>query len=729
MRNNIISFFKSFSFFKGCIKTIAVLVPLGIGNWCDRLDIGVPIALSVVAISPSDIPGNRRHLYGGLLIATLLCMFSSAMVNLTEPYPYLLLPTMFVLTFFNAYISLYGQRATMVSFAGLFGIASTLAHLQTGWNIALYCSYILLGSVWYSLLAYMMLKIRPRLYSEQLLGKCFALTSQFFAIRADLLTATDRTQGLSKLINLQTNLNENYEKLRDEVLDSRSKTGKTDYLQRQFLMFIELVDIFELALANPVQYEKVEKEFAEHKEYLNIYASFLKELAKQLQQMSEYIGSRKPITLNNQLETLLQQAQQENEALKKAVATAADKERLLMLRNFYIYIECQYNSIKNIRLIFENYYNKEAGVRDESTYRKFVSYQNYSWRRLKDHISLKSTFFRHALRLSVVVIIGYLIGIIFPLNNAYWIILTIFIIMRPGFGITKERSLNRAYGTIIGGVVSFAAIYLLPYPSLYLYIAIICMPIAFGLIQENYMYASVFITITAIFIFALINPDIYTLIYDRLLDTVIGVVLSFSSNYLLLPTWEHNSYKEAITKSIEANIGYLIEVKEIFNTEEGITTAYKVSRKEAVLALSNLNTTFQRMLQEPNFMQYKNPAVYGIIVIQQSFLATVASLGIRLNSKRITFPKAVFNEAIDNLIQLQQHSLLLLSKKDTTISNHYKTAIDHLSASVKEITTNANEEKTAPISMRETQFYWEQFNYLFGLSKNLEQAAKQISSL
>ena len=243
------------------------------------------------------------------------------------------------------------------------------------------------------------------------------------------------------------------------------------------------------------------------------------------------------------------------------------------------------------------------------------------------------------------------------------------------------------------------------------------------------MYASVFITITAIFIFALINPDIYTLIYDRLLDTVIGVVLSFSSNYLLLPTWEHNSYKEAITKSIEANIGYLIEVKEIFNTEEGITTAYKVSRKEAVLALSNLNTTFQRMLQEPNFMQYKNPAVYGIIVIQQSFLATVASLGIRLNSKRITFPKAVFNEAIDNLIQLQQHSLLLLSKKDTTISNHYKTAIDHLSASVKEITTNANKEKTAPISMRETQFYWEQFNYLFGLSKNLEQAAKQINSL
>ena len=84
------------------------------------------------------------------------------------------------------------------------------------------------------------------------------------------------------------------------------------------------------------------------------------------------------------------------------------------------------------------------------------------------------------------------------------------------------------------------------------------------------------------------------------------------------------------------------------------------------------------------------------------------------------------------LIILYSYSNILCyysQKKDTTISNHYKTAIDHLSASVKEITANANKEKTAPISMRETQFYWEQFNYLFGLSKNLEQAAKQISSL
>ena len=729
MLTSIISFFKSFSFFKGVLKTIAVLIPLGLGYAFDILEIGLPIALSVVAISPSDIPGNQRHLYGGLLVATLLAAASSALVNLTAPYWYLLLPTMFVLTFGNAYISLYGHRATMVSFAGLFEIASTLAHLQTGWNIALYSGCILFGGLWYSGLVYIFLKIRPRLYSEQLLGKCFALTANFFSVRADLLISEDRTAGLKQLINLQTNLNENYEKLREAVLDSRSKSGKTDYLQRQFLMFIELVDIFELALANPVQYEKVDTLFAQHKADLEKYVAFLKELAEELKRMSEYIGSRKQIKLSNRLKELLLEAKETNEVLRKrAENSEEDRERSLMLRNFYIYIESQYHSVENIRLIFENYYSSDAGVRDENTYRKFVSYQNYSWRRLKDHISLQSTFFRHAMRLSIVVILGYLIGEIFTINNAYWIILTIFIIMRPGFGITQERSLNRVYGTIIGGIMSFAAIYLLPYPSLYLYIAIICMPIAFGLIQENYMYASIFITITAIFIFALITPNVYDLIYDRLLDTVIGVALSFAANYLILPTWEHNTYRQAVTKSIKANIGYLEQVKVIFNTEEGITTAYKVSRKEAVLALSNLNTTFQRMLQEPKFMQNRNPSIYGIIVIQQSFLASVASFGIRLNSKKVTFPKPVFNKAIDSLIQSLQHTLALLTQQaPLPPSIDYKAPIDQLQTAIKELSEQPTDTENLPISMRETQFYLEQFNYLFGLAKNLEQGVISVS--
>ncbi|ATA90180.1 FUSC family protein [Capnocytophaga stomatis] len=732
MHLKLISFLKSFSFFKGVLKTVAVLLPIGVGWYFDALEIGIPVGLSIIAISPSDIPGNRKHHIGGLLVATFLAMVSSFFVNITYPYPYLLELTIFILTFFNAYISLYGFRASMVAFSGLFCIASTLSHIQTGKGIYLYLLYIFISGMWYISLVLFYLWIKPRQYSEQLLGKCFSLTSEFFSVRSDLLLSENRTEGFKKMIDLQTNLNENYEKLREVILDSRSKSGKTDYLQRQFLMFIELVDIFELALANPVQYEKIDKEFAENKDFLQIYADFLQELSKQLQQMSVYIGSRKQIKLDDSLKNLLLQAKLKNEELKNQIKTESDKEKSLTLRNFYIYIENQYKSIEKIRVIFDNYYSHDAGKRDEKTYRKFVSYQNYSWKRLKDHMSFKSSFFRHSIRLSVTTLIAYLIGNYFSISNAYWILLTIFLIMRPGFGLTKERSLSRIYGTILGGVIAFAVIFLFPYPNLYLYFGVLCMPIAFGLMQENYMYASIFITITAIFMFALISPDVYSVIHDRLLDTAIGVGLAFVANYLLFPSWESRTYQDVVQKSIQANVDYLKQVKIIFNENQGITNTYKVSRKEAFLALSNLNAAFQRMLQEPKSKQNDNTSIYEIIVIQQSFLASVASLGVRLKSKQVTFPKEIFNETIDSLISLLKRTLLLFTDNFSEELKENDFSLEKLNQEMQKIVEqqqNSSQYSTDSlpvISMRETHLYWEQFNYLFGLVKNLEQAIKQM---
>ncbi|MDO4228939.1 MAG: FUSC family protein, partial [Capnocytophaga sp.] len=385
----------------------------------------------------------------------------------------------------------------------------------------------------------------------------------------------------------------------------------------------------------------------------------------------------------------------------------------------------------NIRVIFENYYHSDTSKRDTDTYRKFVSSQNYSWKRLKDHISLKSSFFRHSVRISIITIIAFLIGDYFSISNAYWIILTLFIIMRPGFGLTKERSLHRIYGTLLGGIIAFAVILLFPNPSLYLYIGVLCMPIAFGLMQENYMYASIFITISAIFMFALASTDVYTVIHDRLLDTAIGVGLAFVANYLILPTWEYRTYGEAIQKSIRANIGYLEQVKAVFNTEQGITNAYKISRKEAFLALSNLNATFQRMMQEPKSKQNNNASTYGIIVIQQSFLSSVASLGVRQKSKNTTFPKDVFNQAIDDLIASLDKSLALLTSKPIADIQNNEHLVENLNKSVRNIiekqqVIELEEENLNPISKREIQLYWEQFNYLFGLVRNLEQELRKL---
>ena len=102
--------------------------------------------------------------------------------------------------------------------------------------------------------------IRPRQYSEQLLAKCMTLTAKYLHTRALLISDTDsRMANKQVLLSLQSSLNEEYEKLRAVLLDSRSKIREDPTPPASVPYLYEMVDIFELAIANPIPYERVDK--------------------------------------------------------------------------------------------------------------------------------------------------------------------------------------------------------------------------------------------------------------------------------------------------------------------------------------------------------------------------------------------------------------------------------------------------------------------------------------
>jgi uncharacterized membrane protein YccC len=69
-----------------------------------------------------------------------------------------------------------------------------------------------------------------------------------------------------------------------------------------------------------------------------------------------------------------------------------------------------------------------------------------------ENLSFSSTVFRHSLRLTITILIGFIIGKALPFQNAYWILLTI-VVMRQGYGLTKQRTFHRIFGTILGGLL------------------------------------------------------------------------------------------------------------------------------------------------------------------------------------------------------------------------------------------------------------------------------------
>lgn len=718
-------FFGSFSFYSGILKTIAVLLSVFIGWKLGFAQTGLTAAITIIMISPSDIPGNRKHHLFGIAMATFLVAISLVCIELTRNNLLLLLPTMGILVFLYAYISLYGTRASMVSIAGIFSVALTFAQERTSQELVYAVVSVLLAGVGYIFLVQVLMWIRPRHYSEQLLGKTMRVTAEYFTIRASLLTHTNRKINQQKLLNLQTELNESYEKLREVLLSAQSKSGKTNYLQRQFLIFIEMVDIFELAIATPIPYKKLDKLFPD-KQIITQYSLFLNEISSVLLQLSAYIGKRKNIKTITSYRTSL-------ENFKKHIKTYSDKhslhqyqEQIIFLNNLYKYAEQQLQKIDQIVHIFTNYYTKEIGFRDEKTFRQFVSTPNYSLKRIIDHFSINSPYFRYAIRLSVVTIIGFLIGKYFELQNSYWILFTIYVIMRPGYAVTKQRSKERIYGTMIGAIISSLIIiscqYLFPteaYRVIYGIIIVLCMPFAYGLLQENFSISVVFITIYIILIYAIFVDNALIVLQYRVIDTAIGVVLSLVANYVLFPSWEHHQYKTLLINSLRDTINYIDEVLLRYNTTFRPVNVYKVARKKAFLSLSNLNAGLQRMLQEPKSKQRSYPLFSEIIVLQQDFISVVSALWLQKEDFKNVTQESLFVDALlQTKNQLQNALSLLENQEEQYIIQH--SVFQEIQN--KQISQSLQEDKL----YNEIILYKEKVLYLFRLSEKIYQWIKKM---
>src|SRR5699024_3396500 len=91
----------------------------------------------------------------------------------------------------------------------------------------------------------------------------------------------------------------------------------------------------------------------------------------------------------------------------------------------------------------------------------------FSWKLLVSNLNLHSPNFRYALRLSLAGLLGLLVPLalasIFSdkllhsafTQRSYWVLLTLVLVMKPGFALTRERNKRRLIGTLIGCAIAF----------------------------------------------------------------------------------------------------------------------------------------------------------------------------------------------------------------------------------------------------------------------------------
>jgi len=676
--------------------------------YMERLEIGMAMAVGALLSSPSDVPGNQKHRFNGITFSigiAVLASFAGAYLHLSFWLTLIFLGlTMFGL----AYLAVFGFRASLVGFSGLLAIILSFANLSEDLSISEKALYIGAGGLFYLLLTVLWQKLNPKGQTEQFLSEAIELTGNFLEVRAKLISSKNDREMLQKeLFLLQSTLIEKQKLLREILISKRKNFGNSNYQNKRLLIFINLVDILELAIANPVNYDSLEELSTKHPQEINAFQDLIYSLSDNLKRLSGRAQVKTYFRGAIPLETQLKHLKDQIDNLK---TTHIDSNSYLFFSSFYNFYENQTQKVRRIESLLKN--NKEKVVVDSVQVQKFLSIQEYDPKLLLEHFHIKSPIFRHSLRLAIVVLVGYVIGVQFALQNAYWILLTIVVILRPNYGLTKSRSLQRIAGTLIGAGIASIIVLTIYNTTLYATLAILTLVLAFAMVQKNYKTAAAFITISVVFIYALLKADILQVIQFRIIDTLIGAGLATLGSLFLWPNWEMHNIRSVMAESMFANQKYLKVIQDFILIGNTNKTQYKLARKEAFIENSNLVAAFQRMTQEPKSKQKNIDLVYEIVVLNNSLLATLASIGSYLQ----THPVASDVEIAERVEDTQKNINDCIAFLDEEKPINTPKILDY----------EPSQQATGKFSQESAEIFDQQLKWLHSISERLQTRIKKL---
>lgn len=652
MTFNIRQFAESINFSNALKVTVATVLPIIIASKFDHFDIGVTIAVGALLAYPSDISSNLQHKINGILVGSAIVSGTALLISLAHPYPWIFYPLLMTLIFFLSMIAVYGHRANLISFCGLLSISLIFKQIYSGTELLEHCALMFGGGMLYLLISVIFYYIRPFKYVELLLAESLELTAQYMKLRGDLWqNKKNKVNIVREQLQIQVKLSASHQNLREALMHKRANSGSSDQNRKMLIMFITLVDILELALATSFDHAKLHKKFAKHPEVLETYQKLAYNLASILDELSTAMSSKTIYKKNFDLYKDLSALEVAKENYENIISEKKDLDAILMLTTMLRYAEKQIEKV----MIIERAYTQKS-IKYEFKDRgkdlnKFLAPQYYSLSTLTENLTFSSTYFRHALRLTITITVGFLVGTFLPFQNVYWILITIIVILRPGYGLTKTRSYHRIIGTVAGGLIAFGLLFVVHNNHIIATLAIITMILGFSFVQTNYKVAATFTTMYVVFIYSLFTPDIKDVVEFRIIDTFVGAALAFVANYILWPSWEFLNTPLYLKKSIEANKNYLKEIFHLYNTKEPASLQYRLARKHAFVSLANLMESFQRMIQEPKSKQKQMPQIYKLTTLNHSLLSSAASLGTYIQSHKTTKASEAFNVVVNTTIK------------------------------------------------------------------------------
>lgn len=580
--------------------------------------------LGAAMCSPIDISSSVKDKIMSISLAAILVPIVTIIITLSFGHSVIFYIVFALLIFSISIISLYGQRANQLSFALLLTIA--IAFKNFGDTGSAYSSglYMFCGGMLYLVISIIFYLIKPTKFLNNQVANCILDVSQYLELRAQLWTANPNIQDIKeKQLALQVQINDTFQKTNQYLDFNRMRLVNTKSNQQTILAISFLNDIMDQAVSTTFDRTTLSINLNDNsKEKIhNAIAQLNISFANTLQQLAESIKFFKPYAETNAITDQFQQ-------FKALIASegTVDTQTEIFFSSITTYLDQQIQKIQSLEHIYSNKFDW-SDIKSDDIYKQttFVPTE-YRFQTLIENLNFKSIYFRYALRVTISMILGYILGSFIALQREYWVLLTIIVIMRPGYGLTKVRMNKRVLGTLIGALMSIIILHYITNDYLLGGIVFLSILLGFWYTSIDYKIGVTFITIYILVITGMLSKDADISVFYRVVNTLTGAAIAFVASNLLWPTWEYSSIKTNLTQSLKSTMNYINAFKEQYADKKGSESNLQMSRQNAYIAVGNLMACYQRLIQEPKSKQKNKTELYYIALLNQSTVGAITSL-------------------------------------------------------------------------------------------------------
>lgn len=551
-------------------------------------DAAVAAATGAVAVSISDQPDPLSQKPWVLGFALLAAVSFTALSSFARFVPGGFLALTAFTGLWTGLISAYGKRALPLSMTGVLSFVFAMGqHFETPAEAVAHLELFIAGALAYTAYAGLFAYLFDDRVRRLLLAEAMRAFADYLRVKAALFNPdSEGPAAFRALIESHAVLTDRLQVARDSLFARRGHPVQ----RKRIDTLIALLDAFEIMLSSDSDFELLRRSGRrEIKWRMNALAG---QMADEVEGFTLALRSRHASVIPHRHESecqgLLDAVRQANEEAPEdpesdyAFSATANK---LALADAHI---------AALATVLDRA-SPPSRLSAELDLAAFRQQAPRGVQLLLRQFNLDMPALRYGVRLALAMSVGLVLTQIFPrFAHANWVLLTIALIMRANYSVTRQRRWDRVTGTLAGCAIAVLFLNIFP-PAVLLTAIVLAVGTSHAYGGVKYRVTAVSASISSLLLLHFAAPLDHPQFFERIVDTLIGAGLSWAFSFLL-PNWERNDLPRIVQGLLAADQAYAQAALQRVHVRQG----YRLARKKAMDAVAQLSGAIRRLADEPN---------------------------------------------------------------------------------------------------------------------------------